>query len=173
MDNLVDFGLHSDEVRLVKVGPEWARRFEHEYGRIASAVGAGMVDIQHIGSTAVPGILAKPILDIAAAITSFDAGFALVPKLEALGYQYRGEYGIPRRHYFVLGDPVRTHHLHILEQHSAEWLAHLRFRDHLRASPEAALRYATLKRQLIARSPENRTQYQDGKAAFIEQVQFL
>jgi len=123
-----DFGLISGGLRLVVVGPEWASRFITERDQLSAALGAAAIDIQHIGSTAVAGILAKPILDIAAAIETFDGGHSLVPHIIMLGYDYRGECGIPRRHYFVRGEPLRTHHLHVLEHRSAQWAAHLRFR---------------------------------------------
>ena len=93
-----DFGLNPGELRLVAVGPEWASRFSAERDRLSTALGPVVLDIQHVGSTAVPGILAKPILDIAVAIQSFENGYPLVPLLVALGYEYRGEYGIARRH---------------------------------------------------------------------------
>jgi|GEM_PF-2976407 len=93
-----DFGLNPGELRLVAVGPEWALRFSTERERISSALGSAAIDIQYVGSTAVPGLLAKAIFDLAVAIQSFELGHSLVPVLVAFGYEYRGEYGIPRRH---------------------------------------------------------------------------
>ncbi len=174
-----DFGLASGELRLVPVGSVWASRFSAERDRIAAALGAAALDIQHIGSTAVPGILAKPILDIAVAIQSFEDGQSLVPMLVSLGYEYRGENGIARRHYFVQGSPRRSHHLHMLEKHSAELAMHLRFRNHLLASPAMAARYSELKSMLAKQfeaAPSaqekqnmagNRDWYQSEKSAFI------
>src|SRR6516165_9169361 len=108
----------SGTLRLVIVGNEWAVRFAEERLRIAGALGASVLDIQHIGSTAIPGITAKPILDIAVAIRDFESGHALVPSLVALGYIYRGQNGIPRRHYFERDDAC---HLHFFEQGSLNW----------------------------------------------------
>ena len=164
---VADFGLSTGELHLVKVGPEWAQRFSGERDRISAALGEGALDIQHVGSTAVPEMLAKPILDIAVAIASFEEGDALVPLLEALGYHYRGEYGIARRHYFFQGDPQRTHHLHMLEQRGAAWAGHVRFRDRLLASPALAARYSDLKMASIAESSGSRDRYQALKASFI------
>jgi GrpB-like predicted nucleotidyltransferase (UPF0157 family) len=132
-----------DEVRLVVVGAEWSVRFAEERSRIAEALSGGAFDIRHIGSTAIPGIIAKPILDMAVAIHDFESGHALVPALVALGYTYRGENGIPRRHYFERGD---IYHLHVFDQESLDWRRHLRFRDRLLASPELARRYSEVKR---------------------------
>ena len=111
------------EFHLVVVGAEWAARFAEERSRIVEALASSALDIQHIGSTAIPGITAKPVLDIAVAIRDFESGHALVPMLVALGYDYYlGENGIPRRHYFERGD---LHHLHIFEQGSFDWRRHL------------------------------------------------
>jgi len=161
------FGLNPGELRLDPVGPEWALRFSVERDRISAALGSAALEIQHVGSTAIPGILAKPILDIAVAIRAFESGHALVPLLEAIGYQYRGEYGIPRRHYFVRGTPRRTHHLHVLEQHGAAWEQHLRFRNRLLESPETASRYSELKLAILEDSNGDRELYQNLKSSFI------
>jgi len=162
-----DFGLNPGELRLVPVGPEWGLRFSAERDRLSTALGTAAIDIQHVGSTAVPGILAKPILDIAVAIQSFGNGHPLVPLLVALGYEYRGEYGIARRHYFVHGAPRRTHHLHMLEQHSADWERHIRFRDLLLSSPAMASEYSQLKLTNVSESSGNRDLYQSLKSSFI------
>ena len=164
------FGLNSGELRLVTVGPEWASRFTRERDRIASVLGAAAIDIQHIGSTAVPGMLAKPILDLAVAIRSFKVGHSLLPVMDALGYEYRGEYGIPGRHYFVRGNPLRTHHLHMLEQGSPDWSRHIGFRDRLLRSRELADLYSELKRENLARSSGSRDVYQALKASFIANI---
>jgi GrpB-like predicted nucleotidyltransferase (UPF0157 family) len=166
-----DFGLKSGELHLVTVGPEWALRFAAERDLLSLALGPHALDIQHIGSTAIPGILAKPILDLAIAIHSFEGGSALVPLVLALGYEYRGENGMPRRHYFVRGTPRRTHHLHVFEHDSHEWARHLLFRDRLLASPAPAAQYSELKRTLVAQNPENRVLYQSLKSSFIDEVQ--
>lgn len=166
-----DFGLRSDELQLVPVGPEWAQRFSSESSRLSAALGAAALDIQHIGSTAIPGISAKPILDIAIAIRSYESGHALVPRFETLGYRYRGENGIPRRHYFVLGALRRTHHVHVLEQDSAEWRRHLAFRDRLLGSPADAARYSAFKSSCMAEASGRREEYQRLKTPFIEAME--
>jgi GrpB-like predicted nucleotidyltransferase (UPF0157 family) len=158
------------EFHLVVVGAEWAARFAEERSRIAEALAGSALDIQHIGSTAVPGITAKPVLDIAVAIHDFESGHALVPALVALGYAYRGENGIPRRHYFERGD---MYHLHVFEQESLDWQRHLRFRDRLLASSELASRYSQVKLAAARESGGRRERYQDLKASFIEEVQNL
>jgi GrpB-like predicted nucleotidyltransferase (UPF0157 family) len=158
------------EIRLVVVGAEWAARFAEERSRIAEALADSALDIQHIGSTAVPGITAKPVLDIAVAIRDFESGHALVPALVALGYIYRGENGIPRRHYFERGD---VYHLHVFDQGSLDWRRHLSLRDRLLGSPELAARYSLVKLGAARESGGDRELYQDLKASFIEEVQRL
>jgi len=158
------------ELRLVVVGAEWAARFAEERARIVVALAGSASDIQHIGSTAILGITAKPVLDIAVAIHDFESGHALVPALVALGYTYHGENGIPRRHYFERGD---MYHLHVFELASLDWRRHLRFRDRLLASPELATRYSQVKLAAARDSGGVRERYQDMKASFIEEAQNL
>ena len=158
------------EFRLIVVGADWAARFAEERSRIAEALAGSALDIQHIGSTVIPGITAKPVLDIAVAIHDFESGHALVPALVALGYSSRGENGIPQRHYFERGD---MYHLHVFVQGSLDWQRHLRFRDRLLASPELAARYSQVKLAAARESDGNRGRYQDLKASFIEEVQNL
>jgi GrpB-like predicted nucleotidyltransferase (UPF0157 family) len=168
-----EFGLNPGELRLAAVGPVWAMRFAAERDRIAAALGPDAIDIQHVGSTAIQGILAKPILDIAVAVRTFEEGFRLVPLVVALGYEYRGENGIPRRHYFVQGSPRRTHHLHVFEQRSDDWACHLGFRDALLSSPSTAVRYSELKGALALQSGGDRDLYQTLKSSFIANVHAL
>lgn len=162
-------GLENDTVRLLPYRAEWKDAFAAEQARLWEVLGDAALDVQHVGSTAVPGLSAKAVLDIGVAVRNFDEAFAIVEPLEALGYTYRGEYGISRRHYFVKGSP-RTHHLHALEHSSLEWGNHLRFRDHLRAHSEAAAAYETLKLELARRFPRDREAYTGGKHTFIRAI---
>jgi GrpB-like predicted nucleotidyltransferase (UPF0157 family) len=160
----------SSTLHLVVVGKEWAVRFVEARSRIAAALGDSALDIQHVGSTAIPGITAKPILDIAIAIRNFESGHKLVPTLVALGYIYRGENGIPRRHYFERDD---AYHLHVFEQESLDWRRHLHFRDRLLASPELARRYSQTKLDAAQKADGDRERYQSLKSSFIAEVQSL
>jgi len=162
-------GIPRDIVRLVPYTPEWVRLFDEERRQLQDAVGEHVLDIQHIGSTAIPGMIAKPLLDIAIAVADFEAARVCVEPIAALGYEYRGEGGIPRRHYFVKGEP-RTHHVHMVEIGSQDWRQCLLFRDHLIRHPEAARQYAELKRLLAAEHRTDRAHYQAGKAAFVERI---
>ena len=166
-------GLKRGEIRLKPHDPQWAQLYERERARLAAALGNRVLDLQHVGSTAISGIRAKPILDIAAAVASYEAAAICIAPLEALGYSYRGENGIPRRRYFVLRAPdgeMTLVHLHMLEVESAEWANHLLFRDYLRAHPQEAQAYQALKERLMARYPHDRGAYTEGKGAFIMRV---
>lgn len=164
-------GLERHTVALRLYDERWAGLFEAERTRLQNALRNDVLAVEHIGSTAVPGLAAKPILDIGVAVADFEAAFALVPRVEALGYTFRGEQGIPRRHYFVQGPhEKRTHHLHMLEQSNPEWRDLLGFRDRLRAQPETVQAYEALKRQLAEQYPNDREGYTNGKYHFIRTV---
>lgn len=162
-------GLSSGQLQLIPYEPTWPRLFLAEKERIFASLGNVVLDIQHIGSTSIPGMPAKPILDIGVAVTNFEEAVRCVPLMEQLGYVYKGENGIPRRHYFVKGDP-RTHHLHMLEIASAEWKHHLLFRDYLCRNAEVAQAYAELKQTLATQFAADREAYQNGKESFIQTV---
>ncbi len=164
-------GLERDKVRLSPYQTAWVKLFKEEKKRLEAVISEGVLDIQHIGSTAVPNLKAKPILDIGVAVKNFEEAFALVSPIESLGYTYRGENGIPRRHYFVKGPADnRTHHIHMFEEVNEEWTTHLLFRDYLRTHPETVTAYQTLKEDLAKRYPRDREAYTDGKHEFIQEV---
>jgi GrpB-like predicted nucleotidyltransferase (UPF0157 family) len=157
-------------VRLVPYDPGWVLLFKEEKARLSRALGEWALDIQHVGSTAIPGGVAKPIIDISIAVESFEAAFACVKPMEDLGYVYAGENGIPRRHYFVKRNPATTHHIHMFEITSDQWRDHILFRDYMRSHPEAVQAYTDLKLQLLEQFPMNREAYTEGKAEFIHYV---
>ena len=162
-------GLRKGVVKLAPYTAEWKRLFEEEKTLLQSAIGQYVLGIQHVGSTAIPRMSAKPIIDIGIAVTSFEEARVCIQPIEQLGYEYRGEYGIPRRHFFVKGNP-RTHHIHINEIDSHDWQNQVLFCDYLIQHPELAEEYAALKAELAQRHSTDREAYQDGKGQFIEQV---
>jgi GrpB-like predicted nucleotidyltransferase (UPF0157 family) len=162
-------GLERGAVRLVPHAERWHDLFAEEAERLRAAVGVYVLAVEHVGSTAVCGLSAKPIIDIAAAVREItDVGKLMVP-LQRIGYEYRGEQGIPGRHFFGKGSP-RTHHLHVVESGGDFWRSHLLFRDYLLQHRGAAEEYEALKQELAERYKENREAYTEGKAAFIEGV---
>jgi GrpB-like predicted nucleotidyltransferase (UPF0157 family)/protein associated with RNAse G/E len=162
-------GLARGTVALQPYRDEWPLLFQTEAALLQVAIGAHVLEIQHVGSTSIPGIPAKPILDIGVAVENFEAAVVCIQPLEALGYRYRGEAGIPRRHYFVKGDPT-THHLHMNEISSADWQQQIAFREYLRRYPETALANAQLKTQLASQFPTDRLAYTESKSGFIAGV---
>ncbi len=162
-------GLEEGVVRLEKYSPEWKTLYEKEEKLLRDSVGEYIIDIQHIGSTSIPDIVAKPIIDIGIAIANFEEGQRLIEPIQNLGYQYKGENGIPRRHYFVKGNPT-THHLHILEIDSDEWKKHITFRDSLRKNKELAEEYTRIKTELAEKFRNDRLAYTEGKTDFVQYV---
>jgi len=162
-------GLEQGMVKLVPYTVEWKRLFEEEKALLKSAIGQYVLDIQHVGSTSIPGMIAKPILDIGIAVRNFEEASVCIPPIEQLGYEYKGEFGIPRRHYFVKGNP-RTHHIHMNEIDSRDWENQVLFRDYLVQWPNLAEDYITLKARLAQQFPTDREAYLDGKASFIEMI---
>lgn len=156
------------EVVIVDYDPQWPARFEAERARIALALGSvdGVIAIEHVGSTAVPGLAAKPIIDIMIGVREIAIGERCIEPMESLDYEYRGDAGIPGRHYFRKGNP-RSHHLHLIEHGSEFWVNHLLFRDELRSHPESAREYEALKRELAERHRFDRAAYTDAKNPFI------
>jgi GrpB-like predicted nucleotidyltransferase (UPF0157 family) len=167
-------GLQRGTVRLVASDPAWPAAFQSEADRLRSrteTAGLAPLAFEHIGSTAVPGLIAKPILDLMA---GYGAGLDPAPYIELLasaGYTPRGSRGVPERELLVLGsDVARTHHLNLVEVDGSFWRAHLSFRDKLRNDSVLAAAYATLKRELMSRYPTDRAAYSAGKEAFVRRV---
>ncbi|MCA9300570.1 MAG: GrpB family protein [Phycisphaerales bacterium] len=152
-------------VRIDDPDPDWPHAFEREAIAIRSILTTPPVSIEHIGSTSVPGLCAKPIIDLlleVGDVASLDA-----EPLERLGYERMGEFGIPGRRYFRKGALVRTHHLHAFATGDPGLLRHRAFRDYLRAHPDVARAYGDLKRSLASRNVEIEA-YMDGKHDFVQ-----
>jgi GrpB-like predicted nucleotidyltransferase (UPF0157 family) len=155
-------------IELVPYDPGWPAAFERERAVLTAAIGAWVTGgIHHVGSTAVPGLAAKPTVDILVGVESLDASRACFDPLSALEYRY-APYRSEEMHWFCKPDPSRrTHHLHLAPTDGRRYAEELAFRDRLRADPETAAAYAALKRQLAARFPEDRDGYTDAKSDFI------
>ena len=150
---------------------EWHQLFAEEKQLILDAIGEHVIAIEHVGSTAICGIVAKPIIDMMVGIPKFDVGEKCVQPLERLGYKYKGENGVPMRHYFGKGTPeTRTHHLHMVAVGSDFWKHHLLFRDYLISNRQVAEEYNNLKIELAARFPHDREAYTNGKESFVKRV---
>jgi GrpB-like predicted nucleotidyltransferase (UPF0157 family) len=162
-------GLDQGVVCMVPHSAGWARAYEAERARIEAAIGAHILEVQHVGSTAIPGIATKPIVDIAVGVASFEGARVCIAPMEALGYTYRGENGIPGRHYFTRGEPT-LYHVHMHEVTSRAWGNLVLFRDYLLERPQEARAYWALKARLAEQHRHDRRAYTAGKAAFIERI---
>lgn len=158
-------------VRVVPHDPKWRDAFLEEKERIGSLLGNDLIAAHHIGSTAIPGIPAKPIVDLLVVVREIESVDARIPAMIAAGYRSFGEYGIPGRRYFVRGfDPSRTHHLHVFGEGNERIRDHLEFRDYLIAHPVEAAEYGRLKTGLARRFPHDIEGYMKGKDDFISGV---
>jgi GrpB-like predicted nucleotidyltransferase (UPF0157 family) len=151
----------------------WASAFEREAAEIEAAFQDLPIELHHIGSTAIPGIVAKPVIDMLGVVPSLEELDARAHHLEPLGYEGLGEFGIPGRRYFRKDAPdgVRTHQLHAFAVGSPEIQRHLDFRDYLRAFPAEAAAYAVLKQSLASRHGSDMRAYSEGKTEFIRRVE--
>ncbi|UCC11821.1 MAG: GNAT family N-acetyltransferase [candidate division WOR-3 bacterium] len=163
-------GLKKGTLNVVPYDPEWATFFSQEKQKILDAVGQYMVAIEHIGSTAVKGIWAKPIIDIAIGLKAYEDGFKCVGPLEEIGYVYKGEFGIAGRHYFRTDADIVTCHVHMHEVDSESYKNYILFRDYLRVHKEAASVYSVLKKDLMKKHRDDRNRYTKAKADFINEV---
>jgi GrpB-like predicted nucleotidyltransferase (UPF0157 family) len=161
-------------ITLVEHDPAWAREFSHEAQHLRPAFGALLIELHHIGSTAVPGIRAKPVIDILAIVADVASLDAQTERFESLGYEVMGEFGLPGRRYFRKNNSagVRTHQIHAYARASAsEIQRHLDFRDYLREHTSAADAYSDLKLALSEQCHGDMRCYSDGKTAFIREVE--
>jgi GrpB-like predicted nucleotidyltransferase (UPF0157 family) len=158
-------------VLLVDYDPAWPAAFESERGHLAKVLGEWLTGpIEHIGSTAVPGLRAKPVLDIMAGVESLTVSLPAiqaVARLDYVHFPYRAEV----MHWFCKPSPAhRTHHLHLVPFGSPLWNERLQFRNALRSDPALAAEYAGLKTLLADRHRDDREAYTEAKSAFIARV---
>jgi GrpB-like predicted nucleotidyltransferase (UPF0157 family) len=161
-------------VEVVPHNPAWQNEFEHESKQVASALGKNVVAVHHIGSTAIPNIYAKPVIDLLVEVNDITQVDESSSEMEALGYEAMGEFGIPGRRYFRKDNEagVRTHHVHTFETDSPAIERHLAFRDYMMAHPEDAQQYSELKRALMKKLHGSDIEgYMDGKDGFIKQME--
>jgi len=156
-------------IRLVPYDSTWPMEFAAEAARIERASAGLPLELEHIGSTAVPGLAAKPVIDILAGRPGNVAGTKFVAAFRQLGYEHKGAYGVPGRNYFRRGSP-RTHHVHVVSTSSEFWRDHLLFRDYLRSHPDVAREYETIKRELAAMYVVSKDEYTDAKGPFIRSI---
>jgi GrpB-like predicted nucleotidyltransferase (UPF0157 family) len=162
-------GLESGIVRVVEYDARWPLLFTAEEQRIRDQCELVTLRLEHIGGTSIPGMCAKPVLDIAAGRPAHASIEGYVACLKKAGYEHRGERGLPGREYFRRGLP-RAYHLHLVEEGGPLWRDYLAFRDYLRSHPEAARHFAAAKRSLAARFSEDREGYLDAKSSHVQDI---
>lgn len=151
---------------------KWAGLFQQEAGRLKEILGDNLLQIFHIGSTSVPGLKAKPIIDIMPVVRDVRLVDALAPAFEGLGYEVLGEFGMPGRRYMRKGGDNRTHQVHVFQfDNITDVMRHLVFRDYLRCHPEVCTAYGNLKSALAKQYPTDILAYGDGKEDFVRQVE--
>ncbi len=160
----------AEPVVVVPYDPAWPAAFERLRAHLAAVLGELAVGIEHVGSTAVPGLDAKPIVDVDVVIRHSDDLSETTTRLAALGYAYLGDLGIMGREAFRAPADLPRHHLFVCASGAAVLQAHLTLRDALRGDAELAASYGALKRELAERYRDDRDSYAEGKTPFITSV---
>lgn len=160
----------TDTIKVVSYNSTWPKMFEDEARLIKQALGSNCIEIYHIGSTSVPGLSAKPIIDILPVVNNILKVDQASKAMEEIGYEAKGENGILFRQFFIKGNDVKTHHVHIFEKNSPEIERHVKFRDWMRANPNDCDAYAQLKIQLADKFSNDRMSYILGKEGFINNI---
>ncbi|CAH2214879.1 GrpB family protein [Tepidibacter aestuarii] len=161
------------QVRVIEVVPhnlKWNEDYQKEAKKICSIMYSEIVDIHHIGSTSIPKIYAKPIIDILIEVKDINSVDKYNEEIEKLGYIAKGEYGIKDRRFFMKGLYNRTHHIHIFQTGNPEIKRHLNFRDYMIAHPEEAKCYEELKKGLAKKFRYDNEGYCEGKDSYIKGI---
>ena len=160
-------------VSVVPHDPLWAAEFEAASADVAAALGPDVLAVHHIGSTSIPGIPAKPVIDMLVVVADVAAVDRRSAELARLGYEGLGEFGIDGRRYFSRDDPpgTRTHQIHVFADGSRHAARHLAFREFMRAHPALAGQYGALKQRLADAHPHDMDAYKDGKNGFIKEME--
>jgi GrpB-like predicted nucleotidyltransferase (UPF0157 family) len=153
-------------IQVVPFQESWLTQYAAERELLCEVLKDVLLAIEHIGSTSVRGLDAKPIIDIAVRLPSVASVPALVERLTVLGYAYQGEFGLPGRHFFTKGEP-RAFHLHLVDDSTGHWRRWIGFRDALRRNPQLCNDYQRLKHELARKYKFQRALYSEGKSAFI------
>jgi GrpB-like predicted nucleotidyltransferase (UPF0157 family) len=156
-----------EPVEVVDYDPTWPEEFELLKSRVAATLGDDLIVVEHVGSTAVPGLAAKPVVDLYVAVVDIDHASAL---LRTVGYEPEGELGVPGRVGFAWPEGERRHHLYICRADDAGLESVVRFRDYMRTHDREASEYGELKRELATRHRNDRDAYAAGKSDFIAAV---
>ncbi len=159
------------KVEVIAYTNEWSKKFDQEAQLIHHIMGQEIIDIHHIGSTSVPGLKAKPIIDMMPVVRDISKVDNYIHKMEDAGYEALGENGLPGRRYFRKGGDNRTHHVHVFEEGHPDVERHLVFRDYLCSHPKDMRAYGDLKESLANTYPTNIDAYIDGKDQLVKDIE--
>ena len=157
-------------VGVVSYNPNWKEMYKEESEKIKNVLSDIIIDIHHIGSTAIPGIKAKSVIDILVEVKDIEGVDQYNHKMRELGYEVMGEYGIPKRRFFRKGENNRTHHIHIFQAGNEEIGRHINFKEYLIARPDKAREYSKLKEKLANKYNYDVENYTNGKSDFIKEI---
>lgn len=149
----------------------WKREFQEAAAEIQEVFGKECLTIHHIGSTAVAGLAAKPIIDLMPVVKDIELVDQFNTKMKQLGYESKGENGLPGRRYFQKGGDERTHHVHVYETGNSEIKRHLVFREYLKKHSIEAEKYGTLKKELAKKHPMDIESYIQGKEQLVKEIE--
>jgi GrpB-like predicted nucleotidyltransferase (UPF0157 family) len=171
MEDKLNYNSHE---QILPYNPEWVSLYEVEADKLRSVFGEALLEIEHIGSTSVPGLSSKPIIDIAVLIADYEDAYKYIPALKDLGYPFDENLHIkiefPERHFFRKGNPTQYHLSIAYANKGSFWKRQLAFRDYLRTHPEDRDRYGALKEKLIKEDPTGQNEYIGGKTDLINEI---
>ncbi len=158
------------EINVEPYNKKWKVKFKNEKSKLEKIFNDILVKIYHIGSTAIPNIKAKPVIDIMVVVEDIDKVDNYNDRIKSLGYEPKGEFGIKNRRFFQKGGNNRTHHIHIFQQGDKEIKRHINFRDYIKSHPKEAQKYSQLKEILADKYSQDINKYNKGKNDFIAEI---
>ena len=158
------------KVEVVSHQEEWAQMFQDECEKLLGVFGNEVMNIYHIGSTAIPTIHAKPVIDMLVEVKRLDRVDERNGDMKSIGYEAMGAYGMAKRRFFMKGGDRRTHHVHVFQHGNDEITRHVLFRDYMIAHPKEAHKYNQLKKRLAKVFPNGMAEYIEGKNKYIKEI---
>lgn len=158
------------KVEVVSYNPNWKKMYKEESEKVKNILNDIIIDIHHIGSTSIPGIKAKPVIDILVEVKNIEVVDRYNNKMKELGYEAMGEHGIPKRRFFRKRENKRTHHIHIFQVGNEEIERHINFKEYLVAHPDKAREYSKLKEKLANKYTHDVENYINSKSDFIKEI---
>jgi len=159
------------KIEVVPYDENWKRLYSVEEKILRTVFGKNLLKIHHVGSTAIPGLSAKPIIDILIEVNSLTEADSKNSEMSKIGYSALGEYGIKGRRFFRKGDKIRTHHIHLFQENDENLLRHIAFRDYLLSNQKRLKEYEELKIGLAIKYPYSIDEYCDGKNSLILEIE--